>query len=180
MAIIKKENKGLMTTFVSEGWSGLPPKLKGAVFIGGLFLVFMVYIKISKKIKKSNELKDLKKEEEFTRDEFNKLQKNQYTKSSLNNSQLLMLANKIETAMQGYGTDFRAIVQVFLNLKNDADFLGLSLAFGVREIRAGRGSDWLMGSFKGNLIQCLNDELNKDEIFELNKILAKNKIKYRI
>lgn len=84
-------------------------------------------------------------------------------------------ANQLVTATFDVGTDEKLIFYVFKKLKNDIDYLYLVKAFGSRPY-------YVFGIRQGNwtLTQWLAAELSASELNEVNKILIKNKIKYRI
>lgn len=85
------------------------------------------------------------------------------------------LADKLETAMFDAGTDEDSIYNVFKLLKNNTDFAKLFAAFGKR---AKYEFGWNQGSW--NLIQWLQAELNESEQDDINKILSKAGITYRV
>lgn len=97
---------------------------------------------------------------------------------SLTKVQIDQLANKLQTAFAGYGTDFKAIQGVFLQIKNEFDILSIRQAYGIRKISSGRFN--LASDFEGTLDQTLIEELSQKDIQALNMILAKKGIKNRI
>jgi hypothetical protein len=97
---------------------------------------------------------------------------------SLTKVQVDQLANKLQTAFAGYGTDYDAILNVFVQIKNDFDILSLRQAYGVRKISSGRFN--LASDFEGTLDQTLIEELSQTDIQKLNMILARKGIKNRI
>lgn len=97
---------------------------------------------------------------------------------SLTKVQVDQLANKLQTAFAGYGTDYNAILNVFVQIKNDFDILSLRQAYGVRKISSGRFN--LASDFEGTLDQTLIEELSQKDISALNMVLAKKGIKNRI
>tara|TARA_R110000868_G_scaffold156899_1_gene384007 strand:- start:336 stop:818 length:483 start_codon:yes stop_codon:yes gene_type:complete len=97
---------------------------------------------------------------------------------SLTKVQVDQLANKLQTAFAGYGTDFKAIESVFLQIKNEFDILSIRQAYGIRKISSGRLN--LASDFEGTLDQTLIEELSQKDIQALNMILARKGIKNRI
>jgi hypothetical protein len=75
-----------------------------------------------------------------------------------------ILANQIYQAMDGWGVDAQKVVSVFGQIKNEADFLSLNEAFGVRE-------GW-------TLEEWLKDQLAMNEINGINNGLYKKNIPY--
>lgn len=93
-------------------------------------------------------------------------------------SQYFAWANRLEQAMFDVGTDEDAIISVFGNLKNNADFLALKTAFGVRNYTGGFVPGFLSDDL--SLDGWLQQELDSSEIAQLNNILANKGITYRI
>ena len=96
---------------------------------------------------------------------------------SLTAVQYTQLANKLQTAFAGYGTDFGAIMQVMVQIKNDYDILSLRKAYGIRKISSGRLN--LSSDFEGTLDQTMTEELSSSDISKVNMQLAKQGIKNR-
>jgi hypothetical protein len=98
--------------------------------------------------------------------------------SSLTKAQIDQIANKLQTSFSGYGTDFKTIESLFLQIKNEFDILSIRQAYGVRKISSGRFN--IASDFEGTLDQTLVEELSQKEIQALNMILAKKGIRNRI
>jgi hypothetical protein len=84
-------------------------------------------------------------------------------------------ADNLKNAMFDVGTDENSIFRIFNLLKNNADFLALVSAFGIRpkyEFGINVGS-W-------NLGQWLQDELSSGELLKINQILVSKGITYTI
>ena len=96
---------------------------------------------------------------------------------SLTPVQYTQLANKLQTAFAGYGTDFGAIMQVMVQIKNEYDVLSLRQAYGVRKISSGRFN--LSSDFEGTLDQTMTEELSSSDISKVNMQLAKQGIRNR-
>jgi hypothetical protein len=92
-------------------------------------------------------------------------------------SQFYAFANRLEQAMFDIGTDEDAIFAVFNSLNNNADFLALKTAFGVRNYTGG----FVPGFLSDNLTLdgWISQELNSGEIQEINDSLANKGITYR-
>lgn len=82
------------------------------------------------------------------------------------------MANSIFNAMDGYGTGNTTIENELKKLKSKADWDALVSAFGTRTISSGTGNIF-QSDFTGNLTECLNDELDSDELEDANEILNK-------
>lgn len=93
-------------------------------------------------------------------------------------SQFFAWANRLEQAMFDVGTDEDAIFDVFSRLNNNADFLALKQAFGVRNYTGG----FVPGFFSDDLSLdgWLQQELDASEMAAINNKLASKGITYRI
>jgi hypothetical protein len=131
-------------------------------------------IKVSQNIA-SNDLN--RSEEQSTADELQRLNQNPSTKQSISNAQASAYANSLKASMSGVGTYEDQIKSVFWKLKNDADFLAISKAFGTQVISSG---SWFVPDFSGTLISCLQSELDVNDINSINQIFIKKKMKARI
>lgn len=89
------------------------------------------------------------------------------------------LAKKIFDACDGYGTYENTILDVFKQLRNNADFDALSDAYGVREVSSGTGNIF-QSNFKGDLSSTLRDELSSSWIDDINDELSSKGISRRI
>ena len=91
-------------------------------------------------------------------------------------SQYPAFANIIETAGFDVGTDEDAIYTVFRSLKNNADYLALTNAWGkpTRKIY-----DWGFG-YDMTLPQFIRWEMDDSEVAKINAILKSKTIKYRV
>lgn len=164
--------------FAQESFTGLPGWAKGAIAVG---VVAGVGYLIYKLIGAGGNIKGNKterQEDSGWNKELDKLNSNASTKATLSKAELSSMANKVHAAMDGYGTDEEAIVKVFRQLKNNADFAGLQAAYGIQEISSGRFNP--EPNFKGNLIASLSTELSDYWVTKINSILRAKNIKYRV
>ena len=76
------------------------------------------------------------------------------------------LAEKLYTAMKGWGTDEKAIYEVFSQVSTRDDVLFIFAQFGLKDGR--------------NLTQWLTSELNAKERTKVNAILTEKNINYQI
>lgn len=96
---------------------------------------------------------------------------------SLTEVQYTQLANTLQTAFAGYGTDYNAILRVIVQLKNDFDILSLRKAYGIRTISSGTLN--FSKDFEGTLDQTMTEELSSSDIGKINLQLAKQGVKNR-
>lgn len=82
------------------------------------------------------------------------------------------MADNLFDAMDGYGTGNTAIEDELKKLKSRSDWDKLVSAFGTRTISSGWGNIF-QNNFTGTLPECLNDELDSDELDDVNEILNK-------
>ncbi len=158
-----------------EIFQGLPPMAKGIIAVAVVAGVGIIAYKIYKSYDKGKGMKGSKQEVDAATSELNTLNSNASTKGTLSQSALLGLANKIHAAMDGYGTDNKAVLSAMANLKNDADVLGLIKAFGVRKISSGRGNP--SPDYEGTLTGAITEEIPQTGYGVLNyALLAVNPI----
>lgn len=103
--------------------------------------------------------------------ELYKLNQNSSTRQKISNKKAIKYANSIFTAIDGLLTKLEDIYSVFSNLCNDADYLAVSKAFGVRT---------MIPNQKATMEQALHADLDLYERKSLNDILSSKGIKYKI
>lgn len=174
----------------------LPAWAKGVVVVGVGVVAYIVgrkvYIGIKNAVKKGEEGKTVKE----TQDELKALLSSGMRKS-YPDSQYRAWADQIENQFDGcdwkqnifdmsdpllgwagmFSGSGQVVAGIFNKLKNNADFLALVNAYGVRTYD--QCGIWT-GNVTGNLYKAINDELDKGEKDALNKKLAKNGITYTI
>lgn len=163
--------------------TGLPSWAKGAIVVAAIGGAYLLYRKIDDVTGGSGGFftPDVPKTPLPTtlNNEISQFAK-QYTQS-YPDSNYVLLANKLFTAMYGYGTDEEAIYSVFRLMKNDLDVAKLIKAFGVRKSESSWAMPFNMAG-EGDLAEWLGAELDKDEIKIVNGIFAAAKnptIKFR-
>ncbi len=166
------------TKFAQKSFLGLPPWAKGVVAIAIVAGVGYGIYYLGKTLKDRQENKDDKEEQKGWETDAENIQNDPKRKQVLTDAQLKAMANKVFSAMDGYGTDEEAIISVFRSLKTDGDFVGLQKAWGRREISSGWGNP--TPNFKGTLNGAITDELSNYYKQRINKILGDKKIKYRV
>lgn len=92
-------------------------------------------------------------------------------------SQFYAWANRLEQSMFDIGTDENAIFEVFGSLRNNADFVKLKQAFGIRNYTGGYVPGFLSDDL--SLDGWIAQELDSSEISALNSILQRKGITYR-
>ena len=96
----------------------------------------------------------------------------------LTGNQVMKIANDLFEAMDNYGTDWDSttgITTSFKKIKTNNDFDNLVSAFGTRTLNCGTANPFC-SDFTGDLVACLRDELDEDEIVEVNTILRTNRV----
>lgn len=148
--------------------------LKIVMLVGGAIGLVVLYKALSGFISNQNG----RQEVQGASDELDRLNQNPATRQKLSGYQAEQLSNAIFTAMDGYTTNEDAIYVAFRQMKNNADFLAVSKAFGIREVSSGQWNP--ASNMKGTLTQCLQDELDSDERKKVNEILKARNIRFRI
>jgi hypothetical protein len=160
---------------VYKFYKDMPAWAKGLSVVIVLAGVSLAGYRIYKVIQNKKLLEGSKKETDATRRELERLNSNSTTRTTLSQAQFSSLANKIFAAMDGYGTDNKAIIAAMANLNNDADVLALINAYGIRKISSGRANP--MPDFEGTLSGALTEEMPQTGYGILNyALLAVNPI----
>ena len=159
-------------------WTRLPFWAKGIIVVGGGYLAYKAIKKAIGKTKLDETTRDDKQEEEGW---YTSSQQDAASKApTLTKTQMKSIANKIEAALDGYGTRDLIIKNIFKNqIKNDADFSGVNAAFGIRTIEAGYGIGWASAPERGTLSKVIQ-EADNSTIEYINKQMKSKGIKYRI
>jgi alkaline phosphatase len=147
---------------------------KIAIVLGVLIGGVIVYRLLKGVIKQS----DNRSEVQEAYNELDRLNQSPVTAQKLTKLQAEQYANIIFTAVDGWGTDEVAINRVFNRLRNDADYIAVSKAFGIRTISSGRFNP--EPDYKATMVEALHIDMDSAEKKVLNDILIKKKIKYRI
>lgn len=159
-----------------EIFKGLPKWAQGVIVIAAIGAAGLITYAVYKKIKNSRGQKGAKEEEKQVKSELNELISKGKT-PTLTASQLSSVANNLHTAMDGYGTNYDMILKEVAKLNNDADVLGVTSSYGIREISTGRWNP--EPNFKGTLGQTFVEELRSDQLTAIKNMLARKGIKYR-
>jgi hypothetical protein len=160
-----------------EVYTNLDPRIRLVVQIGAVILGTWAVFKIIKAGKQAKADKSNRNETQASSNELQVLNQNPATKQKITNAQASAFANKLFASMNGKGTYEDEIMSVFYHIYNDADFLAVQKAFGTRTIES---RTYFVPDFRGTLLSCLADELDSDYTKQINQIMAKKKIKYRV
>lgn len=147
---------------------------KIAIVIGVIISGYIVYRLVKGIVKQ----KDNRSEVQQASNELESLNQSPQTAQSITKFEAEQYANTIFTAVDGWATDETAIAKVFYRLKNNADFLAVSKAFGIRTISSGRFNP--EPDYKATMTEAIHIDMDADEKKVLNDILIKKKIKFRI
>jgi len=160
-----------------EVYTNLDPRIRLVVQLGSVALATYIVYKVIKAGKQAKYDKSNRNEIQASSNELQVLNQNPATKQKISNAQASAFANKLFASMNGKGTYENEIISVFRNIYNDADFLAIQKAFGTRTIES---RTYFVPDFRGTLIPCLADELDSDYTKQINEILRRKKIKYRV
>jgi|688.fasta_scaffold1009269_1 hypothetical protein len=160
-----------------EVYTNLDPRVRLGVQLVGFGLTVYIIYRLIKAQKQSKVDKPFSSEAQATANDLETLNKNPYTRQKISDSQAKAYANKIWTCMNGKGTYEYELIGVFYHLYNDADFLAVEKAYGVRTVYS---KTYFVDDFRGNMTSAIADELDVDYIKKINSILSKKKIKRRV
>jgi hypothetical protein len=167
--------------FAKQQFTTLPTWAKGVIavaVIGGVAFATYKFYKLIKDTSGGKAAGDRQEDRGWNK-EFDNLNSNPNTKATLTQAGMLAAANALHAAMDGYATDEDAIVSIFKNqVKNSADFAGVSAAYGIRELSSGTWNP--APNFKGTLAGALSEELSQYWKDLINKDLASKKITYKV
>jgi hypothetical protein len=178
---MKKTGKSLAgagKTFANAGWSGIPTWGKTILFLGVGYLGYRVIKTAISNSRLDANTRDTKQEVDGWFKSYQEDSKANPPKMSVTMQK--SLANKIHTAMDGYGTRDYDLKQAFKQIKTNADFSGVNAMYGTRTLQPGHGVGWMISSFKGTMIQCIEDDVSSSTIDEINKGLKARGIKYSV
>ena len=163
-------------SFLISSYKNLTPTTRGVVTLGGVIVLGIVAVKEFRYFTGAQT-----SERQLDRNwnqEADLLQTQEGKKPTITKAQAGAFAEKLFTAMDGYGTDEDAIINVFSHLKTDGDFAYVQAAYGIREVSSGNWNP--EPNYKGSLTGALSNELANSYIKQVNNILKAKKISYRI
>ena len=168
---------------VGSTFNSLPPWAKGTIAVvatASAVLVAFYGVKAIKTIINNKNTQGQDKEVDSAKTDLQKLNKDAKTKQKLSNVSIQTIANAIKDESDGIGLEhnyYWAVSTQLNKLQNDADYLALVEAFGVRTINSGI---YFVPDFKGTLSQVIHHALPQGDVDDLNKLLKKKGIKYRL
>lgn len=161
---------------ISKTFSSLPTWAKGVIAIGAVGALFAIGLSVKNFVKRKRENSEAKGATENTQSTLRELAKRGIF-PKYNDMQYKSWADRLYQLMNGYGTDEAGIYDVMKQMQNDADIAKLIEAYGVRKLSTGAYN--LSPDSSANLISALSDELDSNETFIVNGILAKRGITFR-
>tara|TARA_R110000822_G_scaffold309244_1_gene438408 strand:+ start:1262 stop:1789 length:528 start_codon:yes stop_codon:yes gene_type:complete len=157
-------------SFIKNEFAALPMVVKSIIVIGGATLVFFAGRAIVKGVRAALDSKEGRKEGNAWGNLLNSSDADS-TKPTLSLAEMRSIANKLENAMDGYGTRDADIIAMFKRVKTVGDLAGINKEFGIRTIEAGYGVGWLSPTTKGTLSQMLQEEADSSTITAINNHL---------
>ena len=164
-------------------FNNLPPWAKGTIAVVATVSVGLVAfygVKAIKNILNNRNTEGQNKEVSSASTDLEKLNKDPKTKQKLSDLSIQTIANAIKDESDGIGLEhsyYWAVSTQLNKLQNNADYLALVEAFGVRTINSGI---YFVPDFKGTLSQVIRHALPQGDVDDLNKLLQKKGIKYRL
>lgn len=153
-----------------EIFGQLPGWAKGVIAVAVTAGFALVGYKLYKAAQKAGNEKDAKAELDLTKSELAELNKVPEKKQTITNAQAKTSAGVIHAAMDGYGTNAPVIGKQLMHLKNQADWLALSSAYGVRTLSSGKLNP--EPDFVGGLLPALTNELGASDAIYTTQINA--------
>lgn len=153
----------------------LSPKM--IITIAIIIVLIIVVICVVRGVKGFEARKGARKENRAVDQELKDLEKSG-NGPTISSAQAYTYANSLHTAMDGYGTDWASIKSVFEAVRNNADVISISSAYGIREVSSGQWNP--EPNIKGTLTQCLTSELDDSEKEEIKTILKGKGITFQI
>lgn len=154
----------------------LPTWSKGVIALiitgGGAFALYKLYSYLKARSEQTEQRGEISATEKKLIDE-----KKAGRGGGLTDLQAEQIANKLQTAFDGYGSDNKAILQLFGQVLNEYDLTNIRKFYGIRKISSGRGN--IAPDFTGTLDQTIIEELSQKEIAAINLLLAKKGIRNR-
>jgi hypothetical protein len=161
------------TKGAQKGFSNLPPQVKGILVVGGVALAYYIFRQVT-----SGKVADLgrdRSEDSAWNQEFDQLNQGD-ERTTLTKAELKSMANSLEEAFDGLGTDEQTVYDLHRRIKSDTDYAALQAVYGKRKIA---GAWWTSPDFTGGLASTIRYDMDFIEIAKLNTILKRNGVKYR-
>ncbi len=161
-------------------YSGMTPMGRNIAVISVIAIITIAGVTAYKLIKKGqNDKKDQNNEDEINSVSDSGLQAlaTQGIYPTFLSEQYLEWADILSECFQGYGTCDNYF-EVFRQLKNDADWLRLVQAYGIRTINSGKWN-FLQDDVKLSLGAALHSELSASDLDAINQQFSKKGMKKR-
>lgn len=144
---------------LKEIWAGLTPRQRFIAFVVSVLIVLWLWNKYKATIKGA--AKNIQNSTQTA------MLQNQGVKPSYGSETYKQFADNLFKYMDGSGTDEEGIYRVFKYIHNDADFLKLDAAFGIRA-----ATDNLFGLLEAeDLNGWITADLSSSEVKKLNSYL---------
>lgn len=158
-------------------WTRMPLWAKGLVVVGGGYLIYKFAKNTVGKTRLNPETRDAAQELDGWNKDF--IEDSAQAEPTISSAGLKSMANTIHTAMDGYGTDEDAIMSQFYKVKNNADYSGLNVAWGKREISSGKWNPE-PNLKNATLAQAVASEMSNYWRNKINSHLSKKGVKHRL
>ena len=168
---------GAAKSFANQGFAAIPMWVKGVMFLAVGYGVYKLVKGGIQGSRLSGPGRDTQQEVDGWNQSF--IRDNAQQKATMSGAQMKAAANAIFTAMDGYGTDEATIYNQMKKIKNNADYSGLSAAWGRRTISSGRFNPE-PNLANATLVQAISSECGDSEKTKINGILSKAGVKYRV
>ena len=162
---------------VKSVYGDLSPRAKNIVVVTGVILGGIIIWKLMRNLASIRDRVAARDEAQATADELEEANQSAATKQTLTQSQVEAIANSMYAAMDGYGTYEDTIYGNFKQLKNNADFLAVVKAYGVRTVHS---KVYFVSDVTTTLVPALQSELSQGWIDYINELLQSKGIKYRL
>jgi CO dehydrogenase/acetyl-CoA synthase epsilon subunit len=172
--------KGIGSTIggsVKSVYGDLSPRAKNIVVITGVIVGSILLFKVIKNLKGLRERVAARDEAQATADELEEANQSVATKQKLTNAQVLAIANSMYAAMDGKGTYEDVIYSGFKQMSNNADFLAVVKAYGIRTVHS---KVYFISDVVATLVPALQSELSQGWLDYINELLQSKGIKYRV
>lgn len=172
-------------------YEDLPSWARGIVIVGGIGIAYIVGTNIVKIVKSASAAANEKAKQAEIQNDLNSLSNNGVV-PTYTDSQYASWADSIQAALTGCDYTMSASVfgiltdtgtavwDVLSNLKNDADFLKLSKAYGTTRVITKHFYCGYFDDVTGSLTTVLTRILNPQELSKINERLRSNGLKSQI
>lgn len=142
---------------IYDFYKQMPPWAKGVTVVVALGVTSFAVYKIYKAIQNFAANSGSRTELDAQKSELHTLNNSPDTAQTISDAQAASMADSLFTAMDGYGTDGVTLQTNLMQVKNQADWLALSKAYGIRTLSSGKLNP--EPDFTGTLIASIGNEL---------------------